>query len=751
MTRSKKTTTEEPKEEKILFIVESPNKVSTIQKYLDKKKYVVAASVGHCFNLPKKDFVDIKDNFKLNYELDPKKKDVLKKILDLGKDCTEIQLSTDMDQEGSVISWTLYEYLKTRLKGRKFTRVNLKEITKKGIDDAIKASYPITDPKEFNIVQAGQVRRIEDRFTGFKISPLAFVYVQAGTSAGRVQSPALRMICEREREITAFIPEVYYEIYADLICDGEVFRAKYPLRISDEKTAKAILAGCTGKPIKVVDISKKESKSKASPPFITKTLLASASTILGWKAAKTTDTAQQLFNMGLVTYIRTDDPKIASEFQSTLIDHVKHTYTNSYHVKTLPDYHNKDAKLEHECIRPTDLNATPALNPDQKKLYDLIRRRFLAAGMAPATFDSVSVDLEIGTHKFKASGSTLTFDGFLKEWNFYKKEDVTLPPITEASKITARDIFDERKETKPPPRYKDASLIEALEKKGIGKPSTFKSILDILDKREYIKYDKQNLLPSELGFRLNDFLCKYFNNIIDYDFTARVEKEQEEVAEGKLTYVKVVSEFYNNLLEELKVAREKISKDKKEDEETLYTCPKCKIHGLLKKINKKDGIYFYSCSGYLDKSCSATFSIGEDGSPKESGKSSEILCTCPDKSCGGDLVKRTNRKTGEIFYACTNWTKGCKVTANAAGEIKVPVKPKIHGKCEKCKKGDMIERTSKKGEIFLGCSNFPRCKNAKSLEDKPSTKKASTKAPIKTSTKAPTKKTPTKKMSKGKK
>jgi len=704
--------------EPCLFIVESPTKIKTLSKILDKTQYTPAASVGHCFQLPKKDFVDVAAGYKLNYEIDPKKKDVVKNLLQLAQSCGDtIYYALDADTEGSVIGYHLYSYLKTRVKNKNHVRVNLKEITSSGVSTALSASYPMSDPKEFNIVQAGLLRRIEDRFTGFQLSPLAFIYVQNGTSAGRVQSPALRMVCERQREIDAFVPEVYYDIFADLFPANtkNVFTAKYTGHVKDDKTADAIVASCLGKSVKILNINKKTTKSKSPEPFITKTLLAATSSLFSWKAERTTSIAQSLFQGGHITYIRCDNPVISKEASDNLLSFINSTYPSNFHQKSIPNYNDPKAKLEHECIRPTNLTTTPMFSSsDEAKLYELIRRRFIASGLPAATYDSVSIELQVGAHTFKATGSTLTFEGYLKEWNYNQKDDTTLPSLDMSTSLSLRDCFHERKETKPPARYKDASLIEALDKKGIGKPSTYASILHLLDDRGYLAYDKQSLVPTELGHRLNDFLVKYFDKIVDFDFTARVELAQDDVMQGSRTYEAAVSEFHKHLKESVKEAQSKIQLDRKQDEATTHICPKCNQNYLLKKINRKDGKEFFSCSGYLDKSCTATFSIDEAGAPTEQGKTAEVLSICPRANCNGQLTKRINRKNGEIFYACTNWRQengNCRVTANASGKVKIPQELKVVKKCTnpKCK-GDLVLRTSKAGQSFLGCTKFPQCR-----------------------------------------
>lgn len=707
---------------KKLFIVESPNKVSTIKKYLGSD-FIVIASIGHCYLLPSKNYVDVKNNFKLTFVPDPKKKDAIKAIETAAKQVDEIYLACDQDTEGSSIAWNIYEHLLTKFKNKKqYFRVNLKEITQTGIKQALTNCYPINSPKEYSIVQAAYLRRIEDRFVGFKISPLANIYVKEHTSAGRVQSPALRLIVEKEREIQNFSPETYYEIFAEIFPKGtsNVFTVKYLNEIKDEQTANIIVSGCVGKTITISKIAKKQTRSSPPAPFITKTLLASASTILGWKTKKTTTIAQNLFSKGLITYIRTDNPIISSDGISLLSTYTKQNFSSNYLVKSIPDYNNDKAKLEHECIRPTDLNTKPTLDADESKLYDLIWRRFVASGMANTIYDNVMVELKIGNHPFRATGSTLVFEGYQKVWNFNSKQDTTLPEIDETTSLQLRDVYSETKQTKPPSRFKGASLIEALDKMGIGKPSTMNSILETLEAREYIQYDKQSILPTDLGMRLNDFLVKYFENIIDFAFTARVEEEQDKVMLGQLAYEEAVGAFYKFLNTELKTASNKIGQDKQVNEATSITCPKCNDNLLLKKLNKKDGLYFYACAGYHDKSCNATFSVDQNGNPiLAATKQLEVLQSCTREGCGGDLVKKINKKTQQIFYACTNWETskgGCKVTADENGNIKQPKELKKHGKCPKCKKGDMLERVNKQGSSFLGCSRFPQCKSVAKLE-----------------------------------
>lgn len=706
------------KSNKKLFIVESPTKVKTIGKYLGPE-YTVVASVGHTHHLPKKDYVDFQ-TYALKYEIDPKKKDIIKNIVDKANDSDEIYYATDMDVEGSVIAWNLYVILSKKFKNKPHIRVNLKEITKSGVDQAIKTSYPITDPKEFNIVQAGFLRRIEDRLVGFKISPLAHVYVQEKTSCGRVQSPALRIVVEREKEIQSFVPQVYFEIFAKLfpINTTEVFTAKYAKEVLDEKIASLIVSQCNQKPPKIAKITKKQTKSNPSAPFITKTVLQAASTILGWKAQKVTQVSQSLFQLGVTTYPRTDNTIISQEAQQMLKDYTKANFTAQYIPAKLTDYNSTTAKLEHECIRPTDLNSKPILPPDESKLYELIKARFIAAGMTAATYDSVTVDITIGQHPFKAQGSTQTFEGYKKVWSYTTTTDTTLPNLDEQkTTLQIRDVFQERKETKPPSRYKGASLIEALDKMSIGKPSTMNSILETLEKREYIKYDKQTILPTDLGIRLSDFLSKYFLTIIDFDFTAKVEANQDGVMAGQLKYETVIDDFYKQLKTDLKDATIKIGTDRKDQESTTITCTTCNNNLLMKKLNKKENKFFFSCSGYLDKSCMACFSIDENGQPVSGAQKQqqEKLCDCPMEGCGGILTKRMNKQSKEIFFACSNWSKGCKATADSNGKLKEVKVLKKHGKCSRCKKGDMVERVSKSGVSFKACNRFPNCKNTESM------------------------------------
>ena len=707
-----------------LFIVESPAKIAAVTKYLNSISpgWIVAASVGHTYRLPSKNYIDIKNGFKLLYELDPKKKEALQTIERLAAQSDEIFLGTDADCEGSCIAYHIHMHLLKKNKKKTFTRVNLKEITKSGIENALKAAYPMDEPKELNIVNAAFLRRAEDRLVGFGVSPLAYTHVQEKTSAGRVQSPALRIVSEREKEILSFVPVTYFEIFAELFPTGkiEVFKAKYIKEIKDEKTANLIVSQSKGKPVTVTKVDKKQTKSNPAPPFITKTMLAAASTVLGWKTDKATVVAQHLFQSGLITYPRCDNTVISSDGQKLLTDYVKQNFAAQYIPKSLPDYTNANAKLEHECLRPTDLNANPTLPVDESKLYDLIKRRFIAAGLSAAVYDNVSAEIDIATHLFKATGSTLSFEGYLKVWTFNTKSDSTLPSLDTTIPISQRDLYSEKKQTKPPSRYKGASLIEALDKMGIGKPSTINSILKILEERLYIKYEQQVIVPTELGMRLNDFLMKHFLNIIDFEFTKRVEEEQDQVMLGQVKYEDAIAAFHKNLKEEIKQATIKIGSAKENNESTAITCPQCNDSLLVKKLNKKTGSFFYSCSGYQEKTCMATFAIGEDGQPTSGSRpSQEILTNCPRKSCGGVLVKRLNKTSQEVFYACSNWRDdngNCKVTADTLGVVREPKKLKKLGKCLKCEEGTMVERVSKQGVKFSACNRYPRCKSTQKID-----------------------------------
>ena len=702
---------------KKLFIVEAPNKISTVKKYLGSD-FVVMASVGHCFQLPHKDYVDIKNGFKLNYEIDPKKKQVLKDILEAAKECNPVYFAGDPDTEGSVIAWHLYQHLYAKYKDTKtYIRVNIKHMTKSGVEAGLAESYPITDPKEYAIAQSGFLRRIEDRFVGFRLSPLANIYVQQKTSAGRVQSPALRIVSEREKEILAFIPEVYYEIFADVFPKQtkDTFTAKYVGEVKDEKTAQAIVDQSKKGPVEIKKITRKQTKSNAPAPFDTMSLLSAASSILNWKTNKTTQIAQSLYASGKITYVRCDNNVISKEGLEMLIKYAKANFPKKYIPAKIPDYTNKKAKLEHECIRPTDLDAKPMLDADSEKLYNLIRDRFIAAGLEPAIYDNVSIDLKMKAHIYKATGSVRVFEGYLKVWDYTKKEDVVLPQIDEKTILEIRDIYSERKQTKPQPRFKGGSLVNTLKDMGIGTPATIDNILTVLEKREYIKYDKNSIVPTELGMRLNDFLTKYFLPIIDFDFTARVEADRDEVMLGKKKYEDAVGQFYEFLKEELKKSAVKISEDKKENETTTITCPTCQQYPLLKKLNRKDGVFFFSCAGYVDEVCKATYSIDGYGNPVKSINQQDVLKPCPGKGCKGSLVKRINKKTKQVFYACSDWKLGCKITADADGNINEKKEVKLLGKCPKCKKGSLIERKSRAGSAFIACTGWPKCKHTESL------------------------------------
>lgn len=694
-----------------VFIVESPKKAKTLKSILDPKLYTPIASVGHTHNLPLKDYVDIENNFELKYELDKNKKEVFNSIVELIKSNSDtVYTASDMDSEGSAIANNLWQELKTIFPNKTFIRVNMCEITKSGVQKALANSYPIDDPKELQIVDAAKCRRIFDRFIGFEVSPIAYNYLSNKSSAGRVQSPALRLVVEKEREINRFIPEEFYNVFCQVYKKNtsDILLLQYEKVLKKESESIDIVTKCKKQPATLTKIISKQTHSKASPPFITKTILASASTILSWKAEKTTAVLQSLFQQGFITYPRTDDSRIDTEAETDLINYISSNFSKQY-IHSIPNYKDSNAKLEHSCIRVTNLVANVSkLDNDEIKLYNLIKNRFIASGLPPAIYESTACIFDINGYTFKINGSVQKFDGYTKIWDYNSKNDTILPILKEGDVLNNRDIYSEQKKTQPPSRFKDASLITALESKGIGKPSTYASILHLLEERKYVEYEKQSLKPTKLGMELCEFLENYFSEVISYEFTKKCESVQDQIAKGEWAYVDACREFYDELKKNIKEAKDKLRENFKEE-----ICPICNKNTLNKRLNKKTGQYFLSCSGYKDESCKANFNIDENGKPVIV----EYLSDCP--SCDGKLIKRTNKKTGEFFYSCTNWNKKqkCKTTADKNGNISVKQEEKSHGKCPKCNKGKILEKKSKFGD-FYGCSNFPNCKyTTKDLEN----------------------------------
>ncbi len=683
---------------KKLLIVESPAKAKTIQRYLGKD-FIVKASMGHVIDLPEKEFgVDIEKNFKPKYVTIKGKDKILRELKKAAKESNEVLLATDPDREGEAISWHIANALK-RIKKNGIYRVRFHEVTKKAIEEAIKNPDQIDENK----VNAQQARRILDRIVGYTISPLLSKRFKKALSAGRVQSVALRLICDREEEIRKFVPKEYWTIEGIFRKETSKFPAKLfavdgkkldKFDIPDEKSAKELVERAKGVPFTVTRVERKERKRKPYPPFITSTLQQEASKRFGFPAKLTMQIAQQLYEgidlgnerVGLITYMRTDSTRISDEAVKEVRKFIKKEIGSEYLPKTKRSYETKTPKSAqdaHEAIRPTSVYRTPEsvkeyLTPEQYRLYDLIWRRFVASQMEDAVFNTVSADIEGNGLKFRATGSTLKKEGFLKVYPV-EVEEKLLPDLNEGDKVEPEEIKGVQHFTEPPPRYTEGTLVKALEEEGVGRPSTYATIISNIIQRGYVEKDKQKLKPTELGEFINDILKRLFPKIVDVKFTASVEEELDKIEEGKKEWREVLKEFYFGEFKGLLERAEKELKNLR-GEEIGRECPEC--GAPLLKIHGRYGT-FIACSNYPE--CKYKESLKEE--PEKTGEK------CPE--CGGDLVIKSGRY-GK-FIACTNYPE-CKYTA-----------PITYGKCPKCGEGDIVERRSKKGKKFYGCSRYPEC------------------------------------------
>ncbi|TCK03359.1 type I DNA topoisomerase [Phorcysia thermohydrogeniphila] len=683
---------------KKLLIVESPAKAKTIQRYLGKD-FIVKASMGHVIDLPEDEFgVDIEKGFKPKYVTIKGKDKVLKEIRKAAKEAEEVFLATDPDREGEAISWHIANALK-RIKKDGIYRVRFHEITKKAIQEAVKNPDKIDENK----VYAQQARRILDRIVGYTISPLLSRRFKKALSAGRVQSVALRLICDREEEIRNFVPKEYWTVEEVFVKEGKDFPAKLfavdgkkldKFDIPDEKSAEELVKRAKEASFKVTRVERKERRRKPQPPFITSTLQQEASRRFGFPAKLTMQIAQQLYEgidlgnerVGLITYMRTDSTRVSDEAVEEVRRFIKEELGEEFLPKTKRSYEGKTPKTAqdaHEAIRPTSVYRTPEsvkkfLTPEQYKLYDLIWRRFVASQMKDAVFNTVSVDIEGGGLTFRATGSTLKEEGFLKVYPI-EFEEKLLPDLEEGDKVVLKEVKGVQHFTEPPPRYTEGTLVKALEEEGVGRPSTYATIISNIIQRGYVKKEKQKLVPTELGEFINSLLKKLFPKIVDVKFTANIEEELDKIEEGKKDWKELLSEFYFG---EFKGLLEKAEKELKKlkGEEIGRECPEC--GAPLLKIHGRFGT-FIACSAYPE--CKYKESSAEE--PEKTGEK------CPE--CGADLVIKSG-KYGR-FIACSAYPN-CKYTA-----------PFTYGKCPKCGEGDIVERRSKKGKKFYGCSRYPDC------------------------------------------
>lgn len=688
---------------KHLVVVESPAKAKTIERILGPD-YKVMASMGHLRDLPKRTMgVDIENGFTPEYVNSTDRANVIKDLQKAANQCCDILLATDPDREGEAISWHLSKLLDVNPEDK--VRIAFHEITPPAIREAIKDPEPI----DLDRVDAQQARRILDRLVGYKLSPWLWRQVYRGLSAGRVQSVATRLICEREEEIRAFVPVEYWSIEAMYKTEKkESFKAK--LTQIDGKDAElhngeetdTAVKGIEGKEAEVTAVTKSRKQRKTKPPYTTSTMQQDAVNKLNFSSKKTMMLAQNLYegveipghgHVGLITYMRTDSTRISDEMIKQVRPYISETYGEDY-LPAKPNVFSKskEAQDAHEAIRPTSLSFPPSalsgiLSRDQLRLYTLIWNRFIASQMAPQIQQSTSATLQCGIYTLKATGVHVLFDGFTIMQPSKKKdseESDFLPPLKKGDIVKNTKVNGEQHFTAPPPRYTEASLIKTLEEKGIGRPSTYAPILDTIQKRRYVTKENKQFVPTEVGFKVTELLKKYFEGIINVDFTANLENWLDKIAEGKATYKKVMTDFYKVFEAELQSANVEAEKDKKENQEVSdVTCEKCGAKMIVKM-----GRYgkYLACPNYPNCKNIKPYSLAEG--PEEV---SDVKCD----ACGTLMVYRTGP------YG--RYLKCPSCGANKAIVIDTGIV------CPKCHEGHMVQRRSHRGRIFYGCSRYPKC------------------------------------------
>lgn len=688
-----------------LVIVESPAKAKTIGKYLGKN-YIVEASMGHVRDLPKSKLgVDIEDNFTPKYITIRGKGELLDKLKKSAKKADKIYLATDPDREGEAISWHLANILK--ISPEDSCRIVFNEITKTAVKSSIKEARAIDQ----NLVDAQQARRILDRLVGYEISPILWRNVKWGLSAGRVQSAALKLICDREEEVKAFIPKEFWTVDVVLKKDKKKFPIKL-LRYKDKKIeidckdeADKIIQDLSKDKYRVSAVKKGKKMKNPLPPFTTSTLQQDASRKLNFVTKRTMSIAQALYEgvevkgygtVGLITYMRTDSVRISEEAQGKAREFITNSYGEEYIPSSPRNYKSKkNIQDAHEAIRPSYVEITPEvaksnLTAEQYKLYTLIWQRFVASQMAACELNTNSIDISNGDYKFRATGSTMKFDGFMKIYDYTTEDeesDVLLPELEENEVLASNSVDGKQHFTQPPARYSEASFVKLLEEKGIGRPSTYVPTISTLLSREYIVREKKNLIPTELGFIVNNIVSDYFKQIVDVDFTADMERKLDDIEEGSESWTKVVAEFFAPLKIAIDKAEKEVSKVVIEDKVSDVPCDKCGRMMVIKHGRYGD---FLACPGYPD--CKNAKPIVE-----------ELDVPCP--KCGGKILARKSKK-GKKFFGCSNYPNCDFVSWNE------PLKEK----CDKCGSYMVLKFSKTKGK-YAQCSNT-ECNETKKIEDK---------------------------------
>ena len=712
-------------QEKSLVIVESPAKSKTIKKILGDS-FQIEASYGHVRNLPTKDPAtenlgfDVNKNFEMKFEIIPGKQQVVRKLNDLAKKAGKIYLASDPDREGEAIAWHVRQILK--VPDDKIYRIVFNEITPKAVKHSVENPRGI----DMDMVKAQQTRQILDKLVGYKLSPV--LWKEMGNrklSAGRVQSVALRMICEREEEIEAFKPQEYWSIHANLDKEGKQFEAELSKikgksvekTVKNQEEAQKIVDYLTNPTTQyeVSKVTKKTIKRKPTAPFITSTMQRAASSKLGFGVSKTMQVAQKLYEgveidgapVGLITYMRTDSVRVSDDAQNMAHDFILQNYGEKYYPKEANVYAKGKQNVQdaHEAIRPAYPERTPDsikkyLDNDQYKLYKLIWEKFMSSQMAPAEIANKSIEIEAGDYTLKAGTSKVMFDGFLTLYNDDEEEegkeaDAKIPDLDKGDKVVCKKVEPKQHFTQPPPRYNEASLVKALEEYGIGRPSTYATIITVIQTRKYVEKKNKALFPTLLGRAVSKQLVAEFSDIMDYKFTAGMEAKLDEIADKKVDWVKVLNDFYAPFMDEVNkvmqtAQRVTVSSNVK--------CPNCGKPMVLR--SSKTGSQFLGCSGYPE--CKTAMSLNvlqelendtdENGEPKP-----QEICEEKCEKCGSDMV-----------FKIGPYGKYLECTSPDCG-FRKPYRKSTGVICPKCGKGTIVERKSKRGTVFYGCDKYPDC------------------------------------------
>lgn len=695
------------KKEHILVIVESPAKSKTIKKILGNT-YDIEASYGHIRDFPPKVLgFDVQNGFTPSFEVIPEKKAVVKKLNDMAQKADKVYLASDPDREGEAIAWHVRQVIK--VPDEKVYRIEFNEITPKAVTYAVEHSRQI----DMSRVKAQQTRQILDRLVGYKISPVLWEKMRNyHLSAGRVQSVALRMICEREDEINAFTPVEYWTISADLLKDKAKFTAelaKYKnskLDIKTKEEANKIVEYLKAKDrtLNVSKITTRNTQRKPTAPFITSTLQREASNKLGYGVSKTMQIAQKLYEgidigadgpVGLITYMRTDSVRISDDAQAAAKDFITNNYGENYYPKTPNNYVKKSKNVQdaHEAIRPSYIDKTPDsikqyLTNEQYQLYKLIWSKFIASQMENASVKNTTIDIEADDCLFKAGMSKITFEGYLKVYNEDdSKEDTSkLPDLKEGDNLKLKEVLPKQHFTSPPPRFTEASLVKALEEHGIGRPSTYASIITKIQQKNYVEKIEKALAPTALGTTLCKQLVEHFKDIMNYEFTANMETKLDDIAEDKLVWNEVIKDFYTPFIETVTNAKQNMQRVLIESD-TL--CPNCGSKMVVR--TSRFGTQFLGCSKYPE--CKTMLPLNKDGTAPEQPKETDEKC----EKCNSPMIQ----KVGPYgpYLECTN--EECKHRKRIIKSTGV--------KCPKCGDGEIVFKKSKYGKVFFACNNYPKC------------------------------------------